>query len=123
MGMIAPESLFTLQNIAVPYPNRDGRMIGIYSVIYLIKYFYILKNKMILPFLYLLFFISIVTVILFYKKDSWSNTYSGWPGPIENPYATNVPALYGNPKYMSKCKYTYNPKSTTGYLSMKNLPN
>ena len=77
-------------------------------------------------FLYLLFFISIVTVplmLLFYKKESWSNTYSGWPGPIENPYATNVPALYGNPKYMSKCKYTYNPKSTTGYLSMKNLPN
>jgi hypothetical protein len=24
---------------------------------------------------------------------------------------------------MSKCHYTYNPKSNTGYLSMKNLPN
>ena len=56
-------------------------------------------------------------------KETWSNTYSGWPGPIENPYATNIPALYGNPKYMSKCHYTYNPKSNTGYLSMKNLPN
>lgn len=66
---------------------------------------------------------SVTSTIVMYKRESWSNTYSGWPGPIENPYATNIPALYGNPKYMSKCHYTYNPKSNTGYLSMKNLPN
>ena len=73
--------------------------------------------------LLLIFIGCITTSVLIYKKEFWSNTYSGWPGPIENPYATNIPALYGNPKYMSKCQYTYNPKSITGYLSMKNLPN
>ena len=65
---------------------------------------------------------GVTSTIVMYKRESWSNTYSGWPGPIENPYATNIPALYGNPKYMSKCHYTYNPNSNTGYLSMKNLP-
>ena len=45
---------------------------------------------------------SVTSTIVMYKRESWSNTYSGWPGPIENPYATNIPALYGNPKYMSK---------------------
>ena len=79
---------------------------------------------MILRLLLLLSLIAGITAsILMYKRETWSNTYSGWPGPIENPYATNIPALYGNPKYMSKCHYTYNPKSNTGYLSMKNLPN
>lgn len=79
---------------------------------------------MILSLIFLLSLIAgITTSILIYKKEFWSNTYSGWPGPIENPYATNIPALYGNPKYMSKCHYTYNPKSNTGYLSMKDLPN
>ncbi len=41
------------------------------------------------------------------KKECWCNTYSGWPGPLENPYRTNIPALYGNPKYMSDCHYKY----------------
>jgi hypothetical protein len=67
--------------------------------------------------------IGIITFIIFKnKKEKWCNTYSGWPGPLESPYSSNIPALYGNPKYMSKCKYTYTPNSNSNYLPMKNLP-
>ena len=68
--------------------------------------------------------IGIIVFVFFNNKikEKWCNTYSGWPGPLENPYQTNIPALYGNPKYMSKCKYKYTPNSNSNYLSMKNLP-
>jgi hypothetical protein len=73
--------------------------------------------------IFLLPIIIVIIYILFIrKKEAWCNTYSGWPGPLESPCMSNIPALYGNPKYMSDCHYTYNPKSTTGYLPMKNLP-
>lgn len=72
-------------------------------------------------------FISICLIVFFSliirRKECWCNTYSGWPGPLENPYRTNIPALYGNPKYMSDCHYKYTSNSNTGYLPMKNLPN
>ena len=62
------------------------------------------------------FFISIGIIVFFYlmirKKECWYNTYSGWPGPLENPYRTNIPALYDNPKYMSDCHYKYTSNST-----------
>lgn len=77
---------------------------------------------MILPILILTICI-IIYLCFFAKKEKWSNTYSGWPGPLESPFRSNIPALYGNPKYMSKCHYKYNPDSNTGYVSMKNLPN
>jgi hypothetical protein len=71
--------------------------------------------------------ISIAICILFYfyfrNEEKWCNTYSGWPGPLESPFRSNIPALYGNPKYMSGCKYNSDPNSKTGYFSMKNLPN
>ena len=78
--------------------------------------------------MFVVYFIISSIIIVFYflifsKKECWCNTYSGWPGPLENPYQTNIPALYGNPKYMSNCHYKYTPNSPTGYLPMKNLPN
>lgn len=77
--------------------------------------------------LYILLFISlIITIYFIYRNlvlEKWCNTYSGWPGPLESPYRSNIPALYGNPKYESKCNFKYNPNSKTGYLSMKQLPN
>ena len=55
-------------------------------------------------------------------KENWANTYSGWPGPLESPCRSNIPALYGNPKYESPCHYNYNLRSNSSYLSMKDLP-
>ena len=73
---------------------------------------------------YIILFIVILLIILyiFNTKEGWCNTYSGWPGPLESPYRSNIPALYGNPKYMSNCRYKYTPNSNTNYLPMKNLP-
>jgi hypothetical protein len=68
---------------------------------------------------------AVVIYVLFEQnknKEKWSNTYSGWPGPLENPYQSNIPASYGNPKYMSTCKYKYTSNSNSNYLPMKNLP-
>ena len=47
----------------------------------------------------LLFITSIILsffLIIYYlcNKENWANTYSGWPGPLENPYRSNIPALY-----------------------------
>jgi hypothetical protein len=68
-------------------------------------------------------FILIILIIIFLNmKENWANTYSGWPGPLESPCRSNIPALYGNPKYESPCHYNYNLRSNTSYLSMKDLP-
>ena len=57
-----------------------------------------------------------------YSEESWCNTYSGWPGPLENPYRTNIPALYGDPKYESKCNYKFGLDKTSNYLTMRGYP-
>lgn len=64
-------------------------------------------------------------LIIYYlcNKENWANTYSGWPGPLENPYRSNIPALYGNPKYEAPYNFKYNLRSNTNYLQMKDLPN
>ena len=78
---------------------------------------------MIILALFCLIFIILLIYYIFSKKEKWCNTYSGWPGPLESPCRSNIPALYGNPKYMSDCHFEPNPHSTTGYYSMKQLPN
>ena len=57
-----------------------------------------------------------------YSEENWCNTYSGWPGPLENPYRTNIPALYGDPKYESKCNYKYGLDKNSSYLTMRGYP-
>lgn len=75
-------------------------------------------------FYFALIIIFILILYLFLnKKENWCNTYSGWPGPLESPYQSNIPALYGNPKYMANCEYKSNPKSNLKYFQFKNLPN
>lgn len=73
-------------------------------------------------FILILIITSIIFYLYFIKKETWCNTYSGFPGPLESPFRSNIPALYGNPKYMSNCKYNSDSNSKTGYFSMKNLP-
>jgi hypothetical protein len=76
----------------------------------------------------ILFILSAITAfilsafLIFSKKEKWSNTYSGWPGPLESPFRSNIPALYGNPKYESDCNYNYDLRSKSNYLSLKDLP-
>ena len=77
---------------------------------------------MILYFIFLTTIIILTSVLLFSKTENWSNTYSGWPGPLESPFRSNIPALYGNPKYESDCHYNYNLRSNSNYLSTKDLP-
>ena len=50
-------------------------------------------------------------------KEKWSNNYSGWPGPLESPFRSNIPALYGNPKYESTCSYKKQNNNT--YYTMR----
>jgi hypothetical protein len=58
---------------------------------------------------------------MFYNKEKWCNTYSGWPGPLESPFRSNIPALYGNPKYEAPFNYKkQNNKSP--YYTMRELP-
>ena len=66
--------------------------------------------------------IILISFLIFSKKENWSNTYSGWPGPLESPFRSNIPALYGNPKYESDCHYNYDLRSKSNYLSLKDLP-
>ena len=57
-------------------------------------------------------------------KEYWANTYSGWPGPIENVNGLyNIPALYPNPKYSAKCGYKYNTNKNLRHIQMKDYPN
>jgi hypothetical protein len=72
--------------------------------------------------IFIILFIFVIFILYLVKKEKWSNTYSGWPGPIESPFRSNIPALYGDPKYMSSCEYKPDPNSSTGYFKMKNLP-
>lgn len=71
--------------------------------------------------LLVVFFLSLL--IIPKCKECWSNTYSGWPGPLENGSGRyNIPALYPNPKYSSSCKYKYNPNRNLRYIQMKDYP-
>ena len=71
--------------------------------------------------MFVVYFIISSIIIVFYflifsKKECWCNTYSGWPGPLESPFRSNIPALYGNPKYESPCHYNYNLRSNSNYI-------
>ena len=68
--------------------------------------------------------LSIFILSFFVKsRECWSNTYSGWPGPIENGNGLyNIPALYGNPKYSAAYGYKPNPRSNLSYYQLKNFP-
>ena len=77
---------------------------------------------MILYIIFIILAIILLIILISNKSEKWCNTYSGWPGPLESPFRSNIPALYGNPKYESSCNYNYNLRSNSNYLSMKNLP-
>jgi predicted small secreted protein len=70
----------------------------------------------------LIILIFVILCMLLTDKEKWCNTYSGWPGPLENPYRTNIPALYGDPKYESKCNYKFGLDKNTPYLTMRGYP-
>jgi hypothetical protein len=58
-------------------------------------------------------------------KESWCNTYSGWPGPIENGNGNyNIPALYGRgQQYENKnLHFTYGLNKNSAYLPMRGYP-
>lgn len=77
---------------------------------------------MILYITFVIIIIILTTILRLSKTENWANTYSGWPGPLESPYRSNIPALYGNPKYESDCHYNYDLRSKSNYLSLKDLP-
>jgi len=55
-------------------------------------------------------------------KETWGwTTFSGIPGPLESPYRSNIPALYGNPKYESSCHYKFG-ESRGEYIKKKQYP-
>lgn len=68
--------------------------------------------------------ILFILVLLLYIKqeEKWCNTYSGWPGPLESPFRSNIPALYGNPKYEAPYTYKKNKNNKNPYYTMKELP-
>jgi len=77
---------------------------------------------MILYFIFVIIIIILLSILFFVKTENWANTYSGWPGPLESPFRSNIPALYGNPKYESDCQYNYDLRSKSNYLQMRDLP-
>ena len=72
-----------------------------------------------------LIFLGFLSLFIIPKyKENWSNTYSGWPGPLENGIGLyNIPALYPNPKYSAKCKYNNSLNSNLKHMQMKGYPN
>jgi hypothetical protein len=75
-------------------------------------------------FIILLFIIAISFLIIPKYKENWSNTYSGWPGPLENGSGLyNIPALYPNPKYSAKCSYKHSRDRNLTHIQMKDYPN
>jgi len=56
------------------------------------------------------------------KRENWGwTTFSGMPGPLESPYKSNIPALYGNPKYESQC-HSNMENSNNEYIQKKQFP-
>ena len=54
-------------------------------------------------------------------KDDWSNTYSGWPGPLEMGASHfNIPELQGGKSI--GYHYKYNQNSPRGYLTLRDFP-
>ena len=75
--------------------------------------------------MYLIILFSIVAVAciitLLRNKDNWSNTYSGWPGPLEMGASHfNIPALQGGKSI--GYHYKFNNNSPNGYLTLKDFP-
>jgi hypothetical protein len=78
---------------------------------------------MILPVTIILLFTLLITLRV--TKEGWSNTYSGWPGPIENGNGNyNIPALYGRgAQFENKnLHFTYGLKNGSPYLPMRGYP-
>ena len=76
--------------------------------------------------MFLFYFFIGISIIIFSsffikQKECWCNTYSGWPGPLESPFKSNIPALYGNPKYESSCTYK-KQNNKNPYYTMRELP-
>jgi hypothetical protein len=74
---------------------------------------------------FIIFISSIITFIILNSnsKENWSNTFSGYPGPLEDGFGRyNIPALYGNPKYESKCKNIKNKENHNNpYYTLKEI--
>lgn len=76
------------------------------------------------PFIFLgiILALTILCAIFLNNQENWSWTYSGWPGPLESSSRSNIPALYGNPKYESPCHYSFG-LSKGHYIMKKQYPN
>lgn len=78
--------------------------------------------------MYLILFLSFymllnVCLIKYFSNENWSNTYSGWPGPLEDGSGRYyIPELSNNPKYNAPCRYKKNPLSGSPYYTMRELP-
>ncbi len=70
------------------------------------------------------FFLVCLLIVLGSMYETWCNTYTGWPGPIENGRGRyNIPALYGRGrKYEGKCHFKYGLDKNSSYMPMKGYP-
>ena len=68
-----------------------------------------------------LIIITLVLLYIYKTKEKWSSNFSGWPGPLEGNFRTNIPALYGNPKYEAPCRYK-KENNNSSYYTMRELP-
>ncbi len=80
-------------------------------------------------FFFIITFITFCILILYCllknnAEETWSNTYSGWPGPIESALAVNIPELRGsdNPKYNAPYHYRKASNKYSRYKSFMDLP-
>lgn len=65
----------------------------------------------------------ITTAIFVYRnRERWSNSYSGWPGPLETGCSScyNIPALH--PRYNADKHYKYGLDKTSPYMTMAGYP-
>lgn len=76
-------------------------------------------------FFIIIFLTSIITFLILNSTitENWSNTYSGYPGPLEDGFGRyNIPALYGNPKYESRCVNKKNKENHNNpYYTLKEI--
>jgi len=73
--------------------------------------------------------ISIIILILLLvyftnntTEEKWSNSFSGWPGPLESGCSScyNIPALH--PRYNADKHYKYGLQKNSPYMSMGGYP-
>ena len=66
--------------------------------------------------------LAVVCIVVLQNREDWSwTTFSGMPGPLESSCRSNIPSLYGNPKYESPCHYDFG-KSNGPYIQNKQYP-